>query len=143
MSPQAIAWQGVTPQTGSCGVPIPPGRNGHSEILLPVNVEELLLRLQDHLKAWQHCEVDTRWTQDTPGQAQGTRVSGDAHPSLPYSLTSNWVLKTCSGESSNLAIMVHVPMLEKKGDKVRGQAWGHRCPQTTLGGGTYLTISGR
>ena len=63
MSPPTIAHGGLTPKMNSFGVPIPPGRDGHSEILLLVDVEELLLWLQDHLKAWEHCGADTQWTQ--------------------------------------------------------------------------------
>lgn len=131
------------PKMSSFGVSIPPGRDGHSEILLPIDVEELLLRLQDHLKAWQHCGVDTRWNRAPRRGNKGPGCFEDPHPTLPYSLTSNWVLKSCSGESSNLAIIVHVPKLEKAGDRVRGQIQGHGCPRATVGGDTHLTTSGR
>lgn len=141
MSPYTTTQGGLTPITNSFGVPTPPGRDGHSEILLPVDVEELLLWLQDHLKAWEHWGGDTQWTQ---ASRTGTRDPGvrAPPPTLPYSLTSNWVLKTCSGESSNLAIIVHVPRLEKAGDRVRGQVWRHGYPWATLGGGTHLMTSG-
>lgn len=70
------------------------------------------------------------------GTPNGPPKSGPPpYPAVPYSLTSNWVLKTCSCESSNLAMMVHVPRLEEGGDRVRGQGQGRGCAWAILGGG--------
>lgn len=67
------------------GVPTPThtlGCDGHAEILLPVDVEELLLGLQGHLKARQHCGRDTR----CPPGHEGPRGLVWGHPTDPPNL---------------------------------------------------------